>query len=72
MNLNCIDSELEQEFSKIYMGLNILTICYLVASVSFILGLKMLSDPATARSGNRIAAVGMAIGHCCYYFFIQR
>ena len=46
----------------IYMGLNILTICYLLASVSFILGLKMLSDPATAKKGNRIAALGMAIG----------
>lgn len=44
------------------MGLNILTICYLLASVSFILGLKMLSDPATAKRGNRIAALGMAIG----------
>lgn len=40
---------------------NLLTICYLVASVSFILGLKMLSDPATARRGNRIAAGGMLL-----------
>lgn len=43
------------------MGLHILTICYLLASVSFILGLKMLSDPATAKKGNRIAATGMAL-----------
>ncbi|MFI5155364.1 MAG: NAD(P)(+) transhydrogenase (Re/Si-specific) subunit beta [Chitinophagales bacterium] len=43
------------------MGLNILTICYLLASVSFILGLKMLSDPATAKRGNRIAALGMCL-----------
>jgi NAD(P) transhydrogenase subunit beta len=43
------------------MELNILTICYLVASITFILGLKMLSNPASARRGNRIAAAGMTI-----------
>lgn len=39
----------------------ILSICYLIASVTFILGLKMLSNPATARRGNLIAAGGMVI-----------
>ena len=43
------------------MGLNLLTICYLIGSVTFILGLKMLSNPATARRGNLIAAGGMMI-----------
>ena len=43
------------------MELDILTICYLFASVTFILGLKMLSNPATAKRGNRIAATGMMI-----------
>jgi NAD(P) transhydrogenase subunit beta len=43
------------------MSINILTICYLIASVTFILGLKMLSHPTTARKGNLIAAAGMAI-----------
>lgn len=43
------------------MTLNILTLCYLIASVTFILGLKMLSNPATARKGNLVAAAGMAI-----------
>ncbi len=43
------------------MQLNILTICYLIGSVTFILGLKMLSNPATARKGNLIAAAGMII-----------
>lgn len=43
------------------MELNILTLCYLIASVTFILGLKMLSNPVTARKGNMIAAAGMAI-----------
>ncbi|MDI3321868.1 NAD(P)(+) transhydrogenase (Re/Si-specific) subunit beta [Pinibacter soli] len=43
------------------MEISILTICYLVGSISFILGLKMLSNPAKARTGNRIAALGMTI-----------
>jgi NAD(P) transhydrogenase subunit beta len=43
------------------MGLNILTICYLIASVTFILGLKMLSNPVSARKGNLLAAAGMTI-----------
>ena len=43
------------------MGSGILSVCYLLASVTFILGLKMLSNPATARKGNLIAAGGMVI-----------
>jgi len=43
------------------MELNILTICYLIASVTFILGLKMLSNPASARRGNLVAAFGMTL-----------
>lgn len=43
------------------MELNILTLCYLIGSVTFILGLKMLSNPATARKGNLVAAFGMII-----------
>jgi H+-translocating NAD(P) transhydrogenase subunit beta len=43
------------------MNLSVLTICYLIGSVTFILGLKMLSNPATARRGNLIAAAGMTI-----------
>ncbi len=34
---------------------------YLVAGVCLIVGIKRLSSPATARSGNVVAAVGMAI-----------
>ncbi len=36
-------------------------IAYLITAIMFIIGLKRLSSPATARSGNQIAAVGMAI-----------
>src|SRR6187551_1863716 len=40
---------------------SVLTIIYLIASVTFILGLKMLSHPETARKGNLVAAVGMTL-----------
>ncbi len=43
------------------MQLSILTLLYLIASVTFIIGLRMLSHPATARKGNLIAAAGMAL-----------
>lgn len=43
------------------MEFSILTLCYLIGSVTFIIGLKMLSNPATARRGNRVAATGMTI-----------
>jgi H+-translocating NAD(P) transhydrogenase subunit beta len=33
---------------------------YLVCAILFILGLRRLSSPATARSGNQLAAIGMA------------
>jgi NAD(P) transhydrogenase subunit beta len=38
-----------------------LQIIYLIASVTFILGLKFLGNPSTARKGNLIAAFGMGI-----------
>ncbi len=38
---------------------SILEITYIVASVLFVLGLKMLSHPLTARRGNIYAAIGM-------------
>jgi len=43
------------------MEFSILTLCYLIGSITFIIGLKMLSNPATARKGNLIAAGGMTI-----------
>ena len=43
------------------MESSILTLCYLIGSITFIIGLKMLSDPANARKGNLIAAAGMTI-----------
>lgn len=43
------------------MGNGILSLSYLIGSVSFIYGLKMLSHPDTARRGNLYAAVGMTL-----------
>ncbi len=43
------------------MNLSILTVIYLLASISYIIGLKMLSHPETARRGNRLAGAGMAL-----------
>jgi NAD(P) transhydrogenase subunit beta len=39
----------------------LLTLIYILASVTFIIGLKMLSNPAKARNGNLIAAAGMTL-----------
>lgn len=44
------------------MGGNILTeLTYLVAAILFILGLKGLNSPETARRGQRLAAIGMLL-----------
>ena len=47
------------QLSQIYNEISILEITYVIASVLFILGLKMLSHPLTARRGNTLAAFGM-------------
>jgi NAD(P) transhydrogenase subunit beta len=39
----------------------VISLSYIAAAVLFIFGLQRLSSPRTARSGNRLAAVGMAI-----------
>ncbi len=49
------------EFLADYLP-TLIQLSYLVAAVLFILGLKRLSSPATARSGNRMAALAMLIG----------
>ncbi|HNQ13068.1 MAG TPA: NAD(P)(+) transhydrogenase (Re/Si-specific) subunit beta, partial [Bacteroidia bacterium] len=41
--------------------ISIIEILYLIASVTFILGLKMMSNPKSARKGNLIAAFGMTL-----------
>ena len=39
----------------------LLQLSYLIGSITFIMGLKMLSHPDTARKGNLVAAAGMTI-----------
>jgi H+-translocating NAD(P) transhydrogenase subunit beta len=40
---------------------SLLEICYLIASVTFVLGLKLMGNPKSARQGNLIAAAGMGV-----------
>jgi NAD(P) transhydrogenase subunit beta len=49
------------EVSQLSTGISILEITYVIASVLFIFGLKMLSHPLTARRGNFLAAIGMVM-----------
>ncbi|MBX6379789.1 MAG: NAD(P)(+) transhydrogenase (Re/Si-specific) subunit beta [Thermoflavifilum aggregans] len=53
------------------MGLAVLSLCYLIGSVTFIVGLKMLSHPRTARRGNLVAATGMGIAIVGTIFLYQ-
>ncbi len=48
-----------------------LELIYLVASITYILGLKMLGHPETARRGNLIAASGMTLAILGTIFFYQ-
>src|SRR5690606_30009839 len=43
------------------VSMNLVTLCYLIASVCFIQALKGLSHPTTSRRGNTFGMVGMAI-----------
>ena len=53
------------------LRLNILTLIYLIASVTFIIGLKMLSHPETARKGNLDCCSRNDTGNFRNYFYIQ-
>jgi H+-translocating NAD(P) transhydrogenase subunit beta len=54
---------------NIPIGSSILEISYLIASVLFIFGLKMLSHPETARKGNFLASIGMVMAIICTLLF---
>jgi len=43
------------------MNTPFIELAYLLASISFVIGLKMLSHPDTARKGNWLAALGMGL-----------
>lgn len=39
----------------------LLPLCYIIGSITFIVGLKMMSHPSSARTGNLVAAGGMTL-----------
>ncbi|HVK96615.1 MAG TPA: NAD(P)(+) transhydrogenase (Re/Si-specific) subunit beta [Flavisolibacter sp.] len=43
------------------MGLSILSLCYIISVITFIVGLQRMSHPATARNGNILAGAGMML-----------
>ncbi len=51
------------------MKLQLIDLVYLLAASLFIIGLKRLQSPATARRGNQIAAVGMLLAVGATLFF---
>ncbi len=54
------------------IGIPILETTYIIASVLFIFGLKMLSHPLTARRGNTLAAIGMGLAIIATILFHQK
>jgi NAD(P) transhydrogenase subunit beta len=50
----------------------LLEISYLIGSVTFILGLKMMGNPKTARRGNLLGAVGMTIAIVGTIFLFEK
>src|SRR5674476_257411 len=58
--------------SQFAAGISVLEITYILASVLFILGLKKLSHPLTARRGNILAAVGMVLAIVATILFHQK
>ncbi len=60
------------DVSQFSAGISVLEITYILASVLFILGLKMLSHPLTARRGNILAAIGMIMAIAATILFHQK
>lgn len=47
----------------------LIQVAYLLASVSFIVAIKLLASPRTARIGNQLGAVGMLLGMIATLFY---
>jgi H+-translocating NAD(P) transhydrogenase subunit beta len=60
------------DISQLLYGISILEITYIIASVLFISGLKMLSHPLTARRGNILAGIGMGLAIIATILFHQK
>lgn len=50
----------------------LLWLSYIIGSITFIMGLKMLSHPESARKGNLLAAVGMTLAILATLFFYPK
>jgi NAD(P) transhydrogenase subunit beta len=50
---------------------SLIPLSYLIAAITFVLGLKGLSGPRTAVNGNRIAAAGMLLAVTATFFDIE-
>ena len=50
----------------------LLEISYLIGSVTFIVGLKMMGNPKTARKGNLIGAAGMTLAILGTIFLFEK
>ncbi len=53
------------------MGVSILILVYIIAAVTFIIGLQKMSNPATAAKGNRVAGIGMVAAILATIFLYQ-
>ena len=60
------------DISQLSPAISVLEITYVIASVLFILGLKMLSHPLTARRGNTLAAAGVVLAIIATILFHQK
>jgi len=60
------------DISQLSYGTSVMEVTYVVASVLFVLGLKMLSHPLTARRGNILAAFGMGFAIIATILFHKR
>src|SRR5512133_4098120 len=60
------------EILQTVTGDAILEITYIVSSVLFIIGLKKLSHPLSARRGNTLAAIGMGLAILATILFHQK
>lgn len=56
-----MDQQYIDQLTELLHTNSLLLLAYLIGSVTFIMGLKMLSHPDSARRGNTVAAVGMAV-----------
>lgn len=60
------------DITQFSAGISVLEISYILASVLFIIGLKKLSHPLTARRGNIMAAVGMVMAIAATVLFHEK